>query len=61
MEVKGEDEMNEHLKALEFYRTCLTALSTVGIDKLVVTMEDGEMEVNVLEDESWRKNDKRHS
>jgi len=43
--------MHEHLKALEFYRTCLIALQTVGIDKLVVTLEsDGEMEVNILED-----------
>ena len=35
--------------AIEFYRTCLIALNTPGIDKLVVTLEGDEMEVNILE------------
>ena len=41
--------MDELKKALEFYKICLMALQTPGIDQLVVTLEGDEMEVNILE------------
>lgn len=47
--------MDEHLKALQFYRICLAALRTPGIDKLVVTYDGEEMEVNILEMEKWKR------
>jgi hypothetical protein len=40
--------MDEHLKALQFYRIVKTALRTVGIKKLILTLDkDGEIEMNV--------------
>ena len=40
--------MHEQLKALQFYRTLVHALKSPGITKIMVTVEEGELQADVV-------------